>query len=302
MKDLFSEKTNYHENRWTFIPGIFLSEESLEESNILNSKELLIFILESIQDGVSILDTEMNIKYVNNSIKYWYKESNKILGEKCYQIYHNRELPCEICPVKRTMKTRSAELDTVPYNSQSGENGWQELFSIPIFNNKNEIIAVLEYVRDITLQRYIEDRLQSLLDRMDNIEGRNELLTNLLRQRETEKQDLENTITKNMEKFIKPSLEHLKKFTDEKNVEFVESLIEEIIQPVTKKRNSIIGRLTSRELQITEMIKDGKTSKEIAEKLCVTKKAVDFHRTNIRKKLGINGKKVNLRTYLLSHN
>lgn len=302
MKNIFSSTSGINKTRWTFIPGIYLSEESLEDSNILNSRELLVFILESIQDGVSILDTDMNIKYVNNSIKYWYKESGKILGKKCYKIYHNRKSPCETCPVKRTLVTKNAEFDTVPYNSPSGQNGWQELFSIPIFNNKNEIIAVLEYVRDITLQRYIEERLQHLLERIDNIEERNELLTQLLRQRDAEKEDLESTIAKNMEKFIKPSLEHLKKYTDEKNIEFVESLIEEILQPIAKKRNSIIEKLTSREMQIAEMIKDGKTSKEIAEILCVTKKTIDFHRANIRKKLGLRDKKVNLRSYLLSHN
>jgi len=54
-------------------------------------------------------------------------------------------------------------------------------------------------------------------------------------------------------------------------------------------------------MQIAKFIKDGKTSKEIATVLCVTKKTVDFHRANIRKKLNLDSKKINLRTFLITH-
>ena len=301
MQDLFFSDNKKFNHHWTFVPSIYLSQDSLESSNILNSKELLIFILESIQDGVSILDLDMNIRYVNNSIKNWYRSSRDILGKKCYQIYHKRKLPCEKCPVKRTTETKKAEVETVPYDSPAGDNGWQELFSIPIFNNQKKLIAVLEYVRDISLQRYVESRLSRLQERIEDIERRNDILTQILKRREEEKEELESTITNNMEKFVRPSLEYLKRFTDKEHVEFVECLIKEIVQPITRKRSQITNILTPRELQIAEMIRDGKTSKEMADILCVSKKTIDFHRANIRKKLNIAGKDTNLRAYLLSN-
>ncbi len=98
----------------------------------------------------------------------------------------------------------------------------------------------------------------------------------------------------NMERYVKPALDYFKRHTDEKDVEFVEGLIKEIMNPVTKKHSSILDNLTSREIQIAEFIREGKTSKEIAEILSVTKKTVDFHRANIRKKLPIKDYKVNL--------
>jgi DNA-binding CsgD family transcriptional regulator len=87
-------------------------------------------------------------------------------------------------------------------------------------------------------------------------------------------------------------------------VELVESLIEEIVYPITRQRSSAFEQLTARELQISALIKEGKTSKEIAEILCIAKKTVDYHRANIRRKLSLEntpGNPSNLRSYLVSH-
>ena len=46
------------------------------------------------------------------------------------------------------------------------------------------------------------------------------------------------------------------------------------------------------------LINQDMTSKEVARMLNVSPKAISFHRLNIRKKLGISNKKINLKTYL----
>jgi DNA-binding CsgD family transcriptional regulator len=59
------------------------------------------------------------------------------------------------------------------------------------------------------------------------------------------------------------------------------------------------NNLTPREIQIANLIKQGRTNKEIAKFLSISPSAVDFHRQNLRLKLNIKGKKKNLRTILL---
>jgi len=58
------------------------------------------------------------------------------------------------------------------------------------------------------------------------------------------------------------------------------------------------AKLTPRELEICDLIKEGWSSKEISESLNLSLLTVHKHREEIRKKLGITNKNVNLGTYL----
>ena len=56
--------------------------------------------------------------------------------------------------------------------------------------------------------------------------------------------------------------------------------------------------LTKRELEICHLIKNGLSSKEIADMLYISERTAENHRTSIRKKLDLNNKKVNLHIFL----
>ena len=92
-------------------------------------------------------------------------------------------------------------------------------------------------------------------------------------------------------------MEVLKKKVESKDVAVVSGIIDQICYPVTKKRSAKLSVLSPREKEVAVLIKEGFSSKEMAEKLAITKKAVDYHRQNIRKKLGLS-RSDNLRNYL----
>jgi DNA-binding NarL/FixJ family response regulator len=237
-------------------------------------------------------------------MQYWYSNTENIIGKKCYLVYHNRAQPCENCPVLKTIGNKTPHIGIVKYSQAGSDKGWQELFAIPILDGGDTLVGVLEYVRDISYQYKLEHDLNRIMEQYQSLEKRSAAISQLLMQRKLEREQLEETITRNFEKFIKPSLNYLKTRSDVNEVNLVETLIEEIVYPITKKRSSILDKLSVREKQIALLIKEGRSSEEIAKNLVVSKKTVDFHRSNIRKKLGLKtetGERINLVTYLVSH-
>lgn len=54
-----------------------------------------------------------------------------------------------------------------------------------------------------------------------------------------------------------------------------------------RPRASEVNKLTDRELEVLLLLASGKTSREVAEELCLSRKTVDTYRARIRKKLGL---------------
>jgi DNA-binding CsgD family transcriptional regulator len=82
-------------------------------------------------------------------------------------------------------------------------------------------------------------------------------------------------------------------------VNILETNLRNILSPFTHRLSTKYLNMTSREVRIADLIKEGKSTKDIAEVLNVTPSTINIYRYRIRKKLGMNNKD-NLRTYLSS--
>jgi DNA-binding CsgD family transcriptional regulator len=70
------------------------------------------------------------------------------------------------------------------------------------------------------------------------------------------------------------------------------------VSPFARSLSSKFLRLSPAELEVSNLVRQGKNTKEIAEIMNLAESTIDFHRDNIRQKLGIKNKKINLKTYL----
>ena len=106
----------------------------------------------------------------------------------------------------------------------------------------------------------------------------------------------------NVSALIEPYLEKLRNGglneRQKAYLEIIQTNLKEIVSPFARNFSSDYYRLTPQEIQIANKIKHGKTTKEIAALMNLSPKTIEFHRSNIRKKLGLNGTKENLRTHL----
>jgi PAS domain S-box-containing protein len=150
----------------------------------------------------------------------------------------------------------------------------------------------------------LKERERELEIKTHNLEEANIALKVFLKRRDEDKTEIEEKILLNIKELVVPYLEKLKKnILDEKQkiyVSILESNLNDITSSFSHRLSSKFLNFTPTEIQIANLLRQGKTSKEIAELMNSSPKAVAFHRENIRKKLGLTNKKINLKSYLLS--
>ena len=83
-------------------------------------------------------------------------------------------------------------------------------------------------------------------------------------------------------------------------VGIIETNLDNIVSPFIKKLSMQQHNLTPKEIRVANLVKAGKKNKEIAEILGVSHNTIIFHRFNIRTKLGLRNKNINLKSHLAS--
>ncbi len=132
------------------------------QEELREGERFLSNIFRSIQDGICVLDTEFNILRVNETMERWYAHAMPLVGRKCYEVYHGRREPCEVCPVREALESSAPQHETIPKVGPGGRiDGWLDLYGFPLYDAPGgRITGIIEYVRDITEQKRAEDALR----------------------------------------------------------------------------------------------------------------------------------------------
>jgi DNA-binding CsgD family transcriptional regulator len=163
-----------------------------------------------------------------------------------------------------------------------------------------------ELKAEIIERKMIEDNLRftekEMITHLNELKEANTALKVLMKQVDKDKKELENNILSNIKHLIFPYIEKLKNnraMSEElAYLSIIESNLNEIILPFSFRLSSNYIGFSPKEIQIANLIKEGKQDKDISGLLNISLETVKTHRKNIRKKLGIYGKRTNLRTFL----
>jgi PAS domain S-box-containing protein len=162
-------------------------------------------------------------------------------------------------------------------------------------------IAMMCSGTDITDYRQSQE---NLVEKNRQLENANHALKLMLDHRDVEKKAIEESIVSQLKRTVTPYLERLEScaldVTGKTCMEIVRKAIDDFSLTFSRSLSSRYIDLTPSEIQVCELIRQGKSSKEIAGVMNISPSTASFHRNNIRKKLGILKKKTNLRTYLNS--
>ena len=171
--------------------------------------------------------------------------------------------------------------------------------------DQQQLESIAEFMAP-TLKIFLdkEHAEKALRSHARELEEKNIALKVLLENREEEKRKLTDSILDKFEKLVFPYYERLKTSRDKADIATIVSIVEtntqECLAALDKSFSSIYRAFTPMEIQVADLIKAGKTSKEIAAILHISPRSVFFHRNNIRKKLNIRNQKTNLKTFLAS--
>jgi PAS domain S-box-containing protein len=160
---------------------------------------------------------------------------------------------------------------------------------------------------DITERKKNEERLQELMQNLEmerrNLEHKNIALNEVLNQIQQDKAKIEERFVTNIEESVLPMVMRLKDGVPKsarKSLEAIETELGNITSPFLDNLRSRYRKLTNREIEVCRLIKNGLTSKEIADALNISHMTVQKYREIIRRKFGFVNKKINLTTYLRS--
>ena len=132
-----------------------------------NREAFLEAILDSIQDGVSVLAPDLTLLYANDIMKEWYRPSMPIVGKKCHQVYHGSDVPCASCPARRSLSSGAMETQILP-GLPGSDAKWLELFTFPMKDERTgRIKAVVEYVRNVTDKVEAEEKLREQAKKLE---------------------------------------------------------------------------------------------------------------------------------------
>ncbi|NVM20644.1 MAG: sigma 54-interacting transcriptional regulator [Desulfobacterales bacterium] len=137
-----------------------IAERKRAEGVVREKERFLKTVFDAIQDGIAVLDCDLNIILVNPWMEKMFAAKMPLVGKKCYAVYRKRGSPCPGCPSIPALATGEAHSEIVPYASEDNPTRWIDLSAFPLKNPAGRVVGIIEYAKDITRRRQAKEALR----------------------------------------------------------------------------------------------------------------------------------------------
>jgi two-component system sensor histidine kinase UhpB len=278
-----------------------LAEEALKESE----KRFALF-MRHLPGLAYIKDEEGKILYINEFAEKTYGwKTKEVLGKTDFDLWSG-EVAERMSEGDRQALSKRKVVESIDEIEHAGETISYLSYKFPILRKDFPTWLGAIYI-DITERKKAEDLLKQTTEQLkierEALERKNVALREVLNQIEAEKNNIKQQIVTNVEQAIMPTLLRMKESSQPaqiRNFELLEKELNEIASPFLDTIKNKYLKLSPRELEVCRLIKNGMSSKEIAEALKVSLLTVHKYRELIRRKLDLVNDDTNLQTFLQS--
>jgi len=287
-----------------------ITARKLAERTLMESEGRYRMIIENIQDGYYEVDLDGNYTFFNEGLlRITGYTREEMLG------MNNRNIVDDTNNKKVFNTFHHVFLTGVPAHAFDWEcirkDGTRRFVEVSVtlkWDIFGKPVGFMGIARDITerkkYQAELEAKENELRQKNKSLEDANTALNVLMKKVEEQRLSIEDTLRNNINKIALPYLQKAKEKSKDKaaaeSLRLLEESLNSIFAPFAHDLTSNLPHLTSTEIDVANLIVQGKRTKEIADVLSVTPKAIEVHRNNLRRKFGLTNQKAGLRTHLLA--
>ena len=287
------------------LTGVHVNIDKLKkiEMELRDSVRLFQTLVENLPVGIMLVDPEGLVSYLN-------PEFISLFG------YTLKDLPSfddwwkKSCPARAERKRLLAQIigaegKVVQISVRCKDGDFKDVEAQKVdLADGTCIFSCADVSEQIARRLELEERKRELQSQSKDLEEMNTALRVLLNKANHDREEMEAKVSNNIRDLVNPYLEKLEQVCrndlQRSYLDMVRKNLDEVVSGFTTNLLRKYASLTPREVQIANMIQQDMTIKEMAETLHISESSVAFHRLNIRKKMGLANKKLNLKTYLRS--